>query len=167
MRNHPATIDDLSILAKNSCHLQKQRVLRHRKKNYTDDGYKSTKDDSWDLPRVVVACGSLKAPFKVEKRYSRTTLKNGHKTLKSAYSKVGMVIGQKLPRQIKQRIGKPYWDPGHCAEPHAVHALLNTMDKFGVSLQIKEIRFGKAFKIMNGKEEHYCNTCKTVFPQLK
>ena len=166
MRNHAATIDDLSRLAKNSCHLQKQRILRHRKKNYTDDAYKSTKDDSWDLPRVVVACGSLIAPFKVEKRYSRSTLRNGHNTLKLAYSAVGMTIGKKLSRQIKQQIGKPNWDPGHCAEPHAVHALLNTMDKLGVPLQINKIRFGKAFKIMNGKEEHYCNPCKTVFPQL-
>ena len=166
MRNHAATIDDLSRLAKKSCHLQKQRILRHRKKNYTDDAYKSTKDDSWDLPRVVVACGSLIAPFKVEKRYSRSTLRNGHNTLKLAYSAVGMTIGKKLSRQIKQQIGKPNWDPGHCAEPHAVHALLNTMDKLGVPLQINKIRFGKAFKIMNGKEEHYCNTCKTVFPQL-
>ena len=81
------------------------------------------------MPRVVLACGYLKCPFKVEKRYNCTTLRNGHNTLESAHLAVEMTIGQRLPRQIKQKMGKPCWDPGHCAEPHAVHALLNTMDK--------------------------------------
>jgi len=135
--------------------------------NYSDDEYKSTKYDSWNPSRVVVACGSLRAPFKVAKKYNSSTLRNGHQTLKNAYTAVGMTIGRRVLVPIKRRIGIPCWDPGHCAESHAAHALLNTMDKAGNPLRINEIRFGKAFKIiMNGQPKDYCNTCKTVFPQL-
>lgn len=87
---------------------------------------------------MVVACGSLKCPFKVEKRYNCTTLRNGHNTLESEHLAVEMTIGQRLTRQIKQKTGKPCCGQGHCAEPHAVHTLLNTMDKLGGALQINE-----------------------------
>ena len=77
-----------------------------------------------------------------------------------------MTIGQKAPNNIKNRLGVPCWEPGHCAEPHAAHALLNTMNKNGVILQIKDIQFGVAFDIISYKPKQYCNTCKAVFPQL-
>ena len=167
MHNRPYTLRDLCEFAKDSCAKSRERVLKHRSDYYTNEEYKSTRNDWWDPPRVVVACASMIPPFMREKRCQSSTLRAGHPALQMAYRNVGMKIGTPLSKPKKEKLGKPCWEPGHCAEPHAAHALLNTMDKYGVNLHINQIQFGIAFKVMNSIPMPYCNTCKAVFPQLR
>lgn len=166
MKNRPYYLQELNNIALHEIYQSRKRVFRHRRRHSSDAAYLSTKIDSWDPPRVVVACGSMKPPYKAECGRQKRALINGHPKLKDAYISKGLCIGYPVPKKIKIKKDQPYWEPGHCAEPHAAHKLLNSMDKIN-PIDISDILFGYAFRVMNGMPIPYCNTCKLVFPQLR
>ena len=165
MRTKPYTQQELSQMALENISKSRASVIRYRQRHDSEDYYKSTKTDSWDPKRVVVACGSLLPPFKAASGRQNSALRNGHPKLKEAYEIKGLQIGHPVPRQMKTKTDQPYWEPGHCAEPHAAHKLLNIMDRYN-PIEINDIVFGYAFSVLNGTPIPYCNTCKLVFPQL-
>ena len=166
MTTVPYTSHELSQMALQEISRIRARVIRHRQRHDSDVDYKSTKTDLWDPPRIVVACGSLISPYKAAHGRQNSTLKKCHPILEKAYESKGLRIGHPVPDNLKNKNGKSYWLPGHCAEPHAVHKLLNMMDWWN-PIGISDIVFGKAFRVINGMPIAYCNTCKLVFPQLR
>ena len=90
-------------------------------------------------------------------------MRNIHPTLLRAHQIKGIQIGAKPPREVK---GAEYFVAGQCAEPHAAHRLLNQMDKVGRMIGVNDILFSLAYRVKNGTVRAYCQTCKTVFPQL-
>lgn len=115
----------------------------------------------WDIPRVVVACASLKSPFILKHAHSCESVKHPHSTLSSSYPSQRNEPGMpKYPREA-------HFPEGHCAEPHAAHKLLNAMDKARQPIQISDILFGSAISVINGTVKPYCATCKQTFPQLR
>ena len=166
MKTVPYTSQELSQMALQEISRSRARVIRHRQRYDSDVDYKSTKTDLWDPPRIVVACGSLISPYKAAHGRQNSTLKKCHPILEKAYESKGLRIGCPVPKKLKTNADQKYWLPGHCAEPHAVHKLLNIMDWWN-PIRISDIVFGKAFRVINGMPIAYCNTCKLVFPQLR
>ena len=166
MKTTPYTSHELSQMALQEISRIRARVIRHRQRHYSDTDCKSTKTDWWDPPRIVVACGSLISPYKAVRGRQNSTLKNGHPILLDAYVSKGLCIGRPVHNSLKNKHRQSYWLPGHCAEPHAVHKLLNIMYRWN-PIGISDIVFGYAFRVINGMPIPYCNTCKLVFPQLR
>ena len=115
----------------------------------------------WDIPRVVVACASQKAPFHLKHAYCCCDLHHPHPTLFAAYP------SQNNPQSIPQYPGEPHFAEGHCAEPHSAHKLLNAMDREGCPIQIGNIQFSNAYVVKDEIIKPYCATCKQTFPQLR
>ena len=89
----------------------------------------STKTDSWDMPIVVAACGSNKSPYRSKTGRNNSTLRNPNPILDTTYYNFGCRVGDKPPRPVRLYPGEDHFEAGHCAEPHAAHALLNEMSK--------------------------------------
>lgn len=162
MKHRPYTKQELNIQAKEYCASLRKRVNKHRSNCPVED-FLSLKDDSWDIPRVAVSCASQKPPFISENGRNCSYMRNIHPTLLRAHQIKGIQIGSKPPRVIK---GAEYFVAGQCAEPHAAHRLLNQMDKVGRMIGVNDILFSLAYKVKNSTVRAYCQTCKTIFPQL-
>lgn len=119
------------------------------------------KTDAWDIPRVAVACSSLKAPYHAERNRNCSDLRNPHPTLFASYP------SQRNKKNMPSYPYEPHYQEGHCAEPHAAHKLLKVMDKYNRSIGISDISFGKAFSVKDNLEKPYCATCKQTFSQLR
>lgn len=166
MRNRPYTKQELDEVAKNRCGQYRNRVKNYRV-SCPLDSLLSMKTDSWDLPLVVAACGSHKAPYKVKTGRNNSTLRDCNNVLMNAYFDHGMRIDEKPSHKDRLNKKDAHYKAGHCAEPHAAHALLNEMQKHGVLLRIADIGFSSAFNCKNNTVHDYCGTCKLVFPQLQ
>ena len=166
MQNRPYTKRELDTIAKERCRKYRNRVKNNRV-YCPEEEIKSTKDDSWDMPLVVAACSSERNPYEVKTGRNNSTLRNCNTVLKTAYEKNGVRIGEKPPHPVRLYPGEDYFEAGHCAEPHAAHALLNVMKRHGVTLKIGEIDFSSAYNCKNNTVHDYCGTCKLVFPQLR
>lgn len=166
MRNHPYTKRELDEAAKNRCGQYRNKVKKHRV-NCPQNLITSTKTDSWDMPIVVVACCSTKKPYVLKTGRNNSTLRNCHPKLTAAYSCYNTRVGKKPPHAMRLYPMEPHFEAGHCAEPHAAHALLNTMDKLRVVLSITMIDFSHAINCKNNTVHDYCGTCKLVFPKLR
>ena len=162
-RNRPYSNEELNSQAKAYCATLRNRVINHRC-NSTEEEFDSTKTDWWDIARVTAVCATPKPPFSSEHGRNCSYMRNAHPLLLEAYTKKGMTLGQK-PKRTGD--GKERFAAGQCAEPHAAHKLLNTIDKGGQEIAVDEIMFSRAYNVKNGKVRAYCETCKTVFPQLK
>ncbi len=166
MRSRPYTKQELDAVAKNKCGQYRNRVKKYRA-DCPATLITSTKTDQWDMPLVVVACGSTKAPFCVKTGRNNSTLRECHPVLVAAYRSFNTEIGEKPPHSERLYPGEDHFDAGHCAEPHAAHALLNEMSDHRVILHISDIVFSSAFRCKNNTTRSYCGTCKLVVLQLR
>lgn len=166
MHNSPYTKRQLDQIAKDRCGKYRNRVKKHRA-DCLEEEIKSTKDDCWDMPLVVAACSSKRSPYEVKTGRNNSTLRNCNIVLKTAYEYSGVRIGEKPPHPVRLYSCEDHFEAGHCAEPHAAHALLNVMKQYGIILKIEDIDFSSAYNCKNNTVHEYCGTCKLVFPQLR
>lgn len=162
MKHRPYTKQELNTQAMEYCATLRKRVRKHRCNCPVED-LTSLKDDRWDIPRVVVSCASQKPPFISEKGRNCSYMRSVHPALLRVHQIKGIRIGSKPLREVK---GAEYFVAGQCAEPHAAHRLLNQMDKVGITIGVCDILFSLAYRVKNSTVRAYCQTCKTVFPQL-
>lgn len=162
-RYRPYTKQELNTQAKAYCATLRNRVINHRR-NSPEEEFSSTKTDWWDIARVAAVCATPKPPFSSERGRNCSYMRNAHPLLQRAYARKRMTVGQKPMRTWD---GKEHFAAGQCAEPHAAHKLLNTIEKGGKRIAVEEILFSLAYKVKNGMVRLYCETCKTVFPQLQ
>lgn len=155
-RNQRWSQRELDIKAKDYCAILRRRVMNYRKQG----DIKSTKTDSWDIPRVAVACASKVSPYLCARGRNCSNLIHPHPILLASYPSV------KRDPQTPAYPLEPHFAEGHCAEPHAANKLLNKMAKKRF-INISDILFGKAFSVKNSLEKPYCATCKQTFPQLR
>lgn len=155
-KNHPWTQQELDGYALEYATNQCKRV-----KNYRKHGDIGSQSILWDIPRVSVACASKVAPFHGERDRNCSNLRNPHRTLYNSYPSV------KKETNPPSYPNEPHYAEGHCAEPHAAHRLLNTMDLCHKPICIADIQFSTAFKVKDGIPIAYCATCKLTFPQLR
>lgn len=156
-KNHPWTQRELDKYGKDYCASLCARVRRHR----AHGDITSMQTDAWDIPRVAVACSSIKAPYIGERGRNCSDLMQPHPTLKANYPSIRHE--RYMPRYPREQ----HFQEGHCAEPHAAHKLLNEMEKQGRPIRILDIHFGKAYSVKNGTVKPPCATCKQTFPQLR
>ena len=163
MRNRPYTQQELNTQTKEYCANLRERVIKHRR-NCLAEEISSLKDDRWDIPRVAVSCGSLKSPYLSANGRNSSYVRNMHPTLLQAHLQKGIYIGFKPLRTIPNA---EYFVAGQCAEPHAAHHLLNEVTKYGGYISVIDILFSLAYRVKNSTVRPYCQTCKTIFPQLR
>lgn len=52
---------------------------------------------------------------------------------------------------------------GHCAEQHAANSVMNDLYKGGISRDVEQLTFSKAFRPRTMKTIDYCANCETLF----
>lgn len=162
MKKRPNSDVSLCKNAKQYCSLLIKRRNDDRIKDVQPSKNKKSRN-GFNIPKVVVSCTSDVSPYYICRSRNKRTLQKPHPTLKAAYPPHrpnGIPLKKSIPKV-------DYYPVGHCAEPHAAHALLNKMDKKGNPIQIDAIRFSLAYCVKNLAIVPYCGTCRLTFPQLK
>ena len=117
-----------------------------------------------DVKKVVAACGLNQAPFKARTGTNNDTLHDAHPLLQDIYWNVGLLIGQ--PPRGAMQLNHAWPNPAdHCAEPHAVHRLFNSLTlRQLLGIIVDSLLFSTAFDIKNNVPHPYCGTCQHTFP---
>lgn len=171
-RSAPYSPGELNNMVKSFRGTHEGRVHKFRLKKHSDAEKKSTKTDWWDMPLTVCSCGSTKPPYHAASGRNCSALKTPHWVLADAYNnivdnsgnRIGSIqLGSHPNSTIKKILNLKSNDSfaaGRCAEPHAVHRLLNDIDDVSKivpgSFGISDILFSLALDARYQIAKPYC-----------
>ena len=165
MPSRQYTKRQLDTMAKQRCGEIRATILKRRVGMTRADFGRD--DIEVDVKKVVAACSLDFPPYIARIGTNNDTLWDAHPLLQQFYHNVGLQIGQTPPRAMQLYHVKPY-PAGHCAEPHAVHRLFNSVPfRLLQGVTVNNLLFSTAFDIKNNAPHPYCGTCLHTFPQLR